>query len=225
VAVDPITNSIFVPNQEDSTVSVIDGTICNAADTDGCNQHPPTVAVGFSPGTLAVDPATDTVYVPNQDENTVSVLNGAACTLTHQSGCRHAAPTTTVGSGPAGVAVDGATDTIYVTSQNDHDLSVINGATCNAAVRLACGGTWPTVATGNFPQAVAVDQLTHTVYVANLGVNTVSVSEAGHPASRQQGAPRPGAPACGPWTPPCGSGSRAAGRTRWRSDCPCDRIR
>jgi YVTN family beta-propeller protein len=178
VAVDPITNSIFVPNQEDSTVSVIDGTICNAADTDGCNQHPPTVAVGFSPGTLAVDPATDTVYVPNQDENTVSVLNGAACTLTHQSGCRHAAPTTTVGSGPAGVAVDGATDTIYVTSQNDHDLSVINGATCNAAVRLACGGTWPTVATGNFPQAVAVDQLTHTVYVANLGVNTVSVINA-----------------------------------------------
>ncbi len=181
VVVDPETHSVFVANEEDSTISVIDGSRCNAGFTDGCDQRPPTVAVGFNPGTLAVDLSTDTVYVPNQNENTVSVLDGAACTLTHQSGCRHAAQATTVGNGPAGVAVDPATDTVYVTNQNDNDLSVIDGAICNASVRFACGRTWPTVATGNVPQAVAVDERTHTVYVADWGGgsgNTVSVINA-----------------------------------------------
>ena len=175
VVVDPITESVFVLNEEDSTVSVIDGAICNAVHSAGCSQHPPDVATGFNPGYLDVDLASDTVYTSNQGQNDVSVLDGGACTLTHHSACRKAAPTTTVGAGPAGVTVDAATHTIYVTSQVDNTLSVINGATCNASVRSACGRTWPTVATGTFPQAVAVDQGTHTVYVANLGSNTVSV--------------------------------------------------
>ncbi|MFZ0130431.1 MAG: YncE family protein [Candidatus Dormiibacterota bacterium] len=175
VVVNPITESVFVLNEEDSTVSVIDGAICNAAHAAGCSQHPPDIATGFNPGYLDVDLATDTVYASNQGQNDVSVLDGAACTLTHPSGCRKAAPTTTVGAGPAGIAVDAATHTVYVTSQNDDTLSVINGATCNASVRSACGRNWPTVSTGTFPQAVAIDQRTRTVYVANLGANTVSV--------------------------------------------------
>ena len=175
VVVNPITESVFVLNEEDSTVSVIDGAICNAAHAAGCSQYPPDIATGFNPGYLDVDLATDTVYASNQGQNDVSVLDGAACTLTHPSGCRKAAPTTTVGAGPAGIAVDAATHTVYVTSQNDDTLSVINGATCNASVRSACGRNWPTMSTGTFPQAVAIDQRTHTVYVANLGANTVSV--------------------------------------------------
>ena len=74
-----------------------------------------------------------------------------------------------------GVAVSQRTDTIYVANQNDNDLSVIKGSTCNAAARFGCGRASPTVATGSFPQAVAVDQRTDTVYVANLFDNTVSV--------------------------------------------------
>ena len=175
VVVNPITESVFVLNEEDSTVSVIDGAICNAAHAAGCSQHPPDIATGFNPGYLYVDLATDTVYASNQGQNDVSVLDGAARTLTHPSGCRKAAPTTTVGAGPAGIAVDAATHTVYVTSQNDDTLSVINGATCNASVRSACGRNWPTVTTGTFPQAVAIDQRTNMVYVANLGANTVSV--------------------------------------------------
>ena len=181
VVVDPVSESVFVLNEEDSTVSVIDGAICNAVHSAGCSQHPPDVATGFNPGYLDVDLATDTVYVSNQGQNDVSVIDGAACTLTHLSGCRKAAPTTTVGAGPAGIALDPATHTVYVTSQNDNDLSVIDGAICSASVRFACGRTWPTVATGNVPQAVAVDQRTHTVYVADWGGgsgNTVSVINA-----------------------------------------------
>lgn len=180
VVVDPETDRVFAANQEDSTISIIDGSTCNADHTAGCDQHAPTVAVGFEPATPALDSSTDTVYVPNQNENTVSVLDGGACTLTHHSGCREAALTTTIGNAPAGSAVDQATGTVYVSNRSDDDLSVINGATCNATNRSGCGWTWPTVATGPWPQAVAVNSRTDTVYTANVGVNfsggdTVSV--------------------------------------------------
>jgi YVTN family beta-propeller protein len=175
VVVDPVTHSVFVLNDEDSTVSVIDGAICNAARTAGCNQRPPDLATGFFPGYLDVDLATDTVYVSNQDENTVSVLDGGACALTHQSGCRHTAPTTTVGTGPNGIAVDQQTGTVYVANQDDNTISVINAAACDTLVSSGCGQIWPTVAVGAFPQSVAVDQATDTVYVANINGNTVSV--------------------------------------------------
>jgi YVTN family beta-propeller protein len=175
VVVDPVTHSVFVLNDEDSTVSVIDGAICNAVFTSGCDQRPPQVATGFFPGYLDVDLATDTVYVSNQDENTVSVLDGGACTLTHQSGCRHTAPTTTVGNGPNGIAVDQRTNTVYAANQDDNTVSVINAASCNVVVSFGCGRSWPTVVTGAFPQAVAVNQRTDTVYVANASDNTVSV--------------------------------------------------
>jgi YVTN family beta-propeller protein len=175
VVVDPVTHSVFVLNDEDSTVSVIDGAICNAARTAGCNQRPPQVATEFFPGYLDIDLATDTVYVSNQDENTVSVLEGGACTATHQSGCQHTAPTTTVGNGPNGIAVDQRTDTIYAANQDDNTVSVINAAACDTVVSSGCGRTWPTVAVGAFPQSVAVDEQTDTIYVANLNDNSVSV--------------------------------------------------
>ena len=170
--VDPLTHNVFVGNQNDSTVSVIDGAICNALDTAGCDQTPPQVATGYNPGDLDIDFATDTVYVTNQGDNDVSVLNGAACTLTHQAGCRHEPPTTMVGNGPYQLAIDDLTHTVYVANQDSNDVSVINAATCNAFVPFGCGRTWPTVATGNFTSGVAVDQATDTIYVANQGTPT-----------------------------------------------------
>lgn len=171
IVADPATNSVFVANEEDSTVSVIDGATCNASITSGCSQSPPTVGVGFDPGTPGIDVPTDTVYVPNQNENTVSVLNGAACTLTYRAGCREAAPTTSVGFAPSGVAVNPSTQTVYVTNRGDNNLSVISADACNGTHVNGCVGVWPTVATGVGPQTVAVDQATDTVYTANTGPN------------------------------------------------------
>jgi YVTN family beta-propeller protein len=175
VAIDPLTHSVFVLNEDDSTVSVIDGAICNAVDARGCSQQPPSLSTGFNPGYLDVGLASDTLYVSNQDENTVSVLNAADCSLTGQAGCRHPAPTTQVGTGPMGIAVNQRTSTVYVTNQNDDTLSVVSSSACSGDGQGGCGRAWPTVATGIFPQAVAVDEATDTVYVANLGDNTVSV--------------------------------------------------
>jgi DNA-binding beta-propeller fold protein YncE len=177
VLVDPVTQSVFVVNQNDSTLSVIDGAICNALDTAGCAQHPPVVATGYFPGYMDIDIATDTIYVANNGANTVSVINGAACTLTRPLACRHDAPTTTAGAGAQGSAIDNATGTLYVSNAEDDDISVIDASSCNAVVTWGCGRSWPTISTGpgTYPFAVAVDQQTDTIYVADNQSNTISV--------------------------------------------------
>ena len=176
--VDRTTQSVFVANSEDNTVSVIDGQTCHAGHLTGCGQHPPTVRAGDQPVSLAVDPLTHTVYAADESDDAVAVLGASACTLTHRTNCRHPAPTTTVANAPTGVAVDNATDTVYAANYDADTVSVINGASCNVAVRTACGHLWPTIAVGSSPTAIVVDQQTHTVYVANDTDSTVSVIDA-----------------------------------------------
>jgi DNA-binding beta-propeller fold protein YncE len=176
VAIDPVTHRVFVLNQNDSTVSIVDGATCNARDRAGCAQRPSTVATAYNPGYLAIDIANDTVYVADYYEPTVSLLNGAACTLTNPAGCRRpTAPTTPGGAGPGGTAVDEATGTLYVSDADGNTVSVIATASCNAFMTFGCGRSWPTVASGNFPGGVGLDQQTDTIYVANPADNTVSV--------------------------------------------------
>lgn len=175
VAADPATNTAYVTNVNDNTVSVIDSRACNAHHQGGCNRAWPTFKVGHFPQDLRVDIATDTIYVVNAGDNTVSVVNGATCNAHDASGCSQAASTVNVGAGPFALAIDQATDTIYVANGNENSVSVIDGATCNAADTSGCGQTPPTVAVGNAPNGVAIDQRTDTVYVTNSGTNTVWV--------------------------------------------------
>jgi len=175
VMIDPATHRVFVVNQTDSTISIVDGSTCNALDRAGCAQRPSTVATGYFPGYLAIDIAHDTVYVTDNYQSAVSLINGAACALANQVGCRHPAPTTTAGAGPGATAVNEATGTLYVANADDNDVSVIATTRCNAFVAAGCGVSWPTVAVGSFPTGLAVEQKTDTVYAANLGDNTVSV--------------------------------------------------
>lgn len=178
---DASTRNVYVGNEEDSSVSIIDAARCNATHLSGCKQASLTVSVAHDTAAqVDVNPLTHTLYVPSQDDNDVSVLDTGACSDRHQQGCRVAAPVTTVGTGPQGAAANPATNTIYVGNRTDSTLSVIDGSKCNATNRSRCGHAWPTVATGDGPQAVAVNSLTDTVYTANSGVeffggDTVSV--------------------------------------------------
>ena len=176
VAVNPATHSVYVVNQADSSVSVLNSITCNATITSGCVETPPAMAIGFVGGAIDVDVATDTVYASNQTANTVSVLNGARCNASHTSGCTRFAPTTAVGFHPQGVATNGSTHSIYVANR-EGTVSVINAAACNAHNGSACGVTWATVSVGDSPQGVAVDRATNTIYTANgfNGEDAVSV--------------------------------------------------
>jgi YVTN family beta-propeller protein len=134
-----------VANSNDDTVSVISAAACNPAHLSGCRRAWPTVTVGsvllFG---IAIDQATDTVYVTNLGGNTVSVINGATCNAQVTTGCGKTPATIAVGNGPAGVAIDQATGTVYVANAGDNTVSVINGATCNAQVTTGCRKRPPT---------------------------------------------------------------------------------
>ena len=63
VAVNPVTNKIYVANNGGTTVTVIDGA------TNGTTN----VNVGSQPIAVAVNPVTNMIYVANHGSNTVTV--------------------------------------------------------------------------------------------------------------------------------------------------------
>ncbi len=171
---DQATDTIYVANDGPGfngtghTVSVIDGRTCRTANLSRCRHASPAVTVGTNPGGLAVDQATDTIYVTSQNSDTVSVIDGATCNSQVTSGCTQTPPQVPVGGTPVAVSVDSANHTAYVVNAAGNDVSMINTATCNAAHLSGCSGQHPpTVAVGVGPAWAAVNQETHTVYVAN----------------------------------------------------------
>jgi DNA-binding beta-propeller fold protein YncE len=82
------------------------------------------------------------------------------------------------GGHPDDIAVNAATDTIYVatlTSSGPDLVSVFDGATCNATSTSGCGQTPTTIAAGasgdrfgNSTLNLAVNQATNTIYASNV---------------------------------------------------------
>jgi YVTN family beta-propeller protein len=175
LTVDQKLHSLYVANNDDDAVSVINTATCNATTTSSCRKIPPTVQVGKGPQDLVADPATGTVYSANFIDNTVSVLDAATCDATTTSGCRTVPQTAAVGTAPSGVAVDTANDSVYVTNQGPGTVSVLDANTCNSKNSAGCHSPAATMHVGASPAGVAIDQTTGTAYVANNGGNTVSV--------------------------------------------------
>ena len=135
------------------------------------SASPFTASVGASPLGVALNVATNSVYVTNYGTDTVSVLDGSTCNTTTDSACTPVA-TSTVGNAPAGAAVDDTTNTIYVASEGTNALSVINGATCDAQVQTACGPV-ATQSVGAGAYQVAVGE--GAIFVTSSTAHTVSV--------------------------------------------------
>ena len=168
-AVDDFTHTLYASDPVAGTVSVINTASCNAQHIKGCSTVAPTITIGPDSGPPVLDPVTHTLYVPYGSEaNEVAVVNAAI--LQRGGHPRLRAQT------PASVTVDPLnfvlglsirTDTIYAPSLADNTVAVINGATCNGTDHSGCGSLAATVNVGANPFGVAVDDLTHTVYVTN----------------------------------------------------------
>jgi DNA-binding beta-propeller fold protein YncE len=185
LAVNQATNTIYATNVITNTapfgghsVYVFNGATCNATNHTGCGQAPATVNAGFNPWGIAVDPSTDTIYTANiadgEHPGTASVINGATCNGTDHTDCSQVPAKVKAGFGAVAVAIDPATNTVYVTNIEDTSVSVINGNTCNGTHHTGCGRTPPKIAVGNYPGAITTDPTASTAYVSN-GDNTVSV--------------------------------------------------
>ncbi|MDQ2797003.1 MAG: hypothetical protein M3Y06_07555 [Actinomycetota bacterium] len=180
LAVDASTHTIYVangfntngPNAVGNTVSVIDARDCQARDVSRCKGPWPTIKVGNEPSTIAIDQKTDTVYVTNNTDNTVSVFNGATCNALDSAGCGQTPATVPVGVGPLGILADPVNHTVYIANFDNtrgDTVSMLNSATCNATDLATCPTQPPpTVSIGSAPDDVDVNQTTHTVYVGAL---------------------------------------------------------
>jgi YVTN family beta-propeller protein len=160
MALDAANHTLYVNDAPENAVSMIDATTCNAGDTTGCVQTPPTASVGQFPVPIVADPRTDTVYVGNGNEPTVSVLDSATCNATNTTGCRAHPITLHVPGGPDGLAINEKTETLFVANNGPgtstlltNSVSVINAATCNAHATSGCDQPAPSVRAIRSPTA------------------------------------------------------------------------
>jgi YVTN family beta-propeller protein len=185
LAVNPVTNKVYVANGSDASVTVVDGA---TGDTE-------TVRTGTDPVDVAVNPLTNMIYVPtlegrvavingwtndtafvavgdtpvavavNPVSNKVYVANSASDDVTIIDGYTNHTRTVAVGQDPVALAVNPMTHRCYVANNGSNDMTVLDEAT----------PTTTTVAAGQGPAYVAVNTVNNTVYVANSADGTVTL--------------------------------------------------
>lgn len=106
------------------------------------------IPAGNTSTAIAINPATNTIYVTNEFSNDVTVIDGAT----------HATRTVAVGSRPRDIAINTRTNKVYVNNGSDASLSVIDGSTLSVTT-LPIGSTGP----------VSVNEATNKVFVARSG--------------------------------------------------------
>jgi DNA-binding beta-propeller fold protein YncE len=120
IAVDEATDTIYTTNiaggEGPGTVSVINGSTCHGSNTAGCGQTPMMVQTGFGAKGITVDTSTHHVYATNDEDTSVSVINGSTCNGSNTSGCGMTPPKVAVGLTPFTAAVDQSVGTVYVGS-------------------------------------------------------------------------------------------------------------
>ncbi len=146
----------FVTNSQSNVVQVADIDYLNIITA---------IPVGNGPEDIEVSPSGCSIYVTNQGDNTVSVIN------TGKLGCPNLAANTVVatipvGAAPEGIAISPDGSTLYVANMNANTISVIDTAT--NTVRA-------TVTVGNFPAHIAVALSGNPMYVTNKGDGTLAV--------------------------------------------------
>src|SRR5664280_444382 len=165
VAVNSITNKTYVANQDDNTVTVIDGATNNTT----------TVPVGVYPYAVAVDSATNKIYVANYCGSDLTCSSSG--TVTVIDGATNNTVTVNAGFSPEDVEVNAVTNQIYAVNycgddnlcSSDGTVTVIDGSTHNTT----------TVNVGAFPNFVAVDLVTNQVYVPNYCGSDLTCNSAG----------------------------------------------
>jgi len=181
--INPNTQTLYVANQSDDTVSVIDTSACNQHQLAGCNQTWKTVPVLEQPFRLAINKTSDTIYVSGFNDS-MSVINGATCNASANSTCNQPQPTTSTGNRPNDIAIDEATNTIYVANRSSNTVSIVDGTHCQGSDASGCGQPWPAFNVADLPQSLFFDPRTRTLYVGSdvdtMNDDVVSIIDTRH---------------------------------------------
>jgi DNA-binding beta-propeller fold protein YncE len=149
IAVDVLSNKVYVSNATDGAIDTIDGSTLTIAGILGVSEGEP---VG-----LSVNPFNHRLYVPLGD-GSVDIFD---------TRLRSLLSTTTVGSADSFAAVNLVTGNVYVTD-------ALNGPS-TIGVLTASGAVTTTVPVGDTPYGLDVDPLTNRIYVSSTALNTVTV--------------------------------------------------
>jgi YVTN family beta-propeller protein len=157
-AVNTVTNTAYIGDVAADELSVVDGSTNTVAGT---------VALGAEPRGIAVDPATDMVYVAVGGSSATSptaldVIDGGTDTVTDTI------PLPT-GSDPIGVAVDSVTDAVYVAEYDASAVAVIDEPTNTVTATVSTGS-------GTHPWDVAVDETSDVAWVSDNSGNVFAIS-------------------------------------------------
>lgn len=185
LAVNTVTNQIYVADFLGNVVAIVDGTTLSittlpisgsprdvtvnpvtdriyvtgdlsSVAIDGSTNKPVSVPTGVSPAAAAVNAATGNAYIANSGSASVTVIDRA------NGAAQFTVPT---GTTPVAIGVNAATNKIYVANKDSKNVTVIDGAT----------NTTATVAADTTPVAVAVNSSTNQIYVANKDAASVTV--------------------------------------------------
>jgi YVTN family beta-propeller protein len=158
VAVDSTSGRAYVANDADGSVSVIDGT---------SDKVLATVAVGSMPYSIAANSRTGAVYVSHTYTGRTTLIDPATNGVTQ------------LATGNADlIAVDAAANTVYLLGYEGGVLTVVEGAGPTIRKQQAGPHAW----------GMAMNEATHTLYVARMGTGDVialqgtssSILPAGH---------------------------------------------
>jgi DNA-binding beta-propeller fold protein YncE len=153
LAVDPRSHRVFAGGNR--SLVVMDGA-----------ANPPrvlaTLALGAQPGAIALNPLTHHLFISEPGADRVAILDAGSPTprLLDSVG---------VGPGPMGVAVDPGTGTVYVAGCACTAPAIESDGTVSFIRDSPGGATWPRLQVGGNPMSVAVDELSHRVFLTNAG--------------------------------------------------------
>ena len=141
IALDETAGTLYVTRIGNGDVVAID---------ENSNTFTP-IGAGQLPCAVAVNAKTNTVYVANYGDDSITVIDGAK---------RVAVATIPVGSHPQAIAVDSQNNLIYVANMHGNSVTVIDGSSSKVVATLPAG---------SHPYAIALDADGAALFVANLG--------------------------------------------------------
>jgi YVTN family beta-propeller protein len=151
IAIDSVTNRIYVANEGSGNVSVIDG---------ATDKVMATVPVGDLPYVIAANPVTNKIYIAKTFSNTITVIDGA----------NHVTSSLKAGMQADAIAVDPGANKLYLLNYESHDVTVLDGATDKDTAVAAEIHLW----------GIAVNPATHKIYLTGTGSSRVTVIDGKH---------------------------------------------
>ena len=150
-AVNPNTNMIYVGDDDDNTITVINGTTNSI--------HNIIKPLNYSPDIISINANTNMIYVGTYENNTISLINGTTNTPLPNS--------INLDYSPEFIYVNPSTNMVYIGGGYVQTLFVLNGTT-NTPIPDSINLDYS-------PDIISVNPTTNMIYVGDNSVNNISI--------------------------------------------------